>query len=165
MAKADLTSARLRALLSYDPKTGEFRWLVSRPNTCIGAIAGKLSAKGYREIRVLGAHYRAQRLAFLYMNGSLPAADLVVDHINGERADNRWCNLRLLSGAENQQNRKLTSRSRTGRLGVALVKDKYFVANIRIKGVVHYLGCFKTLDAASSAYSQAKDRLHPASVL
>ena len=100
-----LTQARLKELLHYDPETGAFTWRVDRTN---GRRAGDLAGstrEGHITIGVEGTQYYAHRLAVLYMTGKWPKAGMHVDHINRQKADNRWCNLRVVSHSKNMRNR------------------------------------------------------------
>lgn len=98
-----LTQARLKSLLKYDPFTGNFWWKVNRRGTAKkNSVAGAVSTAGYRQIKINGPLYLSSRLAFLYMTGKWPKG--YVDHINRNRADNRWENLRECTNAENQYN-------------------------------------------------------------
>lgn len=93
---AELTAGRLKELLTYDPETGVFIWRGWRSGSAVaGSVAGSLHSDGYVCIKIGRCLYRAHRLAFLYMTGSRPIGQ--VDHINMNRADNRWCNLRETS--------------------------------------------------------------------
>ena len=99
-----LTAEWLRAVLDYDPKTGLFHWRIDRGGrkARIGALAGSFDATGYIQIMIDGKNYKAHRLAWLYVTGNWPIGD--IDHLNGERANNRWSNLREATKSINQQN-------------------------------------------------------------
>lgn len=156
-----LTQSILRNLLSYDPETGLFTRLVVTCNKVkIGDIAGSLHYSGYIHIRVLGVIQNAQRLAWLYMTGSFPNGE--IDHINGNRSDNRLSNLRDVSKSVNLQNqRKAQSSNKAKLLGVDYRKNlKKWVAQIQINGVKHYLGTFSTPELAHAAYTKAKREIH-----
>lgn len=83
-----VSADRLRSLLHYDPETGLFTRNVSRQGFHADTEAGTFHKQsGYILVGVDRKHYRAHRLAWLYMMGEWPSE---VDHINGDRADNRW---------------------------------------------------------------------------
>lgn len=85
--------SRIKALLSYNPDTGEFRWLQTWGRAKSGSIAGWLSSTGHRYIKVAGLETTAARLAWLYVYGSLPSTEL--EHINSNSDDCRITNLRV----------------------------------------------------------------------
>jgi hypothetical protein len=142
-----LTAERLRELLHYDPETGVFTWLRSGHGVRIGDVAGFKDWEGYRVIKIAGHRYRAHRLAWLYVHGQWPKADL--DHINCDKADNRFCNLRDCSCAQNQANsyRKLALRK-----GAHSARGKWQSA-IKVNGKNHWLGYFDTREDAALAYA------------
>lgn len=114
-----LTHDRLRELLDYNPETGIFTW--KEPNkhcskNIKGTKAGSLNSKGYRRIRVEGKDYKAHRLAWFYVYGSLPSG--MLDHKNRVRDDNRIDNLRLATPTLNAFNKEQVRVSRTGVRGV-----------------------------------------------
>jgi hypothetical protein len=155
-----LTAERLREVLSYDQETGIFTRLVSATNRVnVGDVAGYVHQSGYRLIRVDSGRYLAHRLAWLYVYGAFPADGM--DHINGDRADNRICNLREATDAENNQN-KISERSGTSKyLGVSWSKrDNKWRATIHVNRKQHYLGQFATEEEACAAYCAAKSELH-----
>jgi hypothetical protein len=117
----DLTQARLKQLLDYDPETGVFTWRVNRGGAAkAGTRAGCPTPFYYRVIRIGGRSRREHSLAWLYVHGHWPADEL--DHINRVRDDNRIANLREVTHAENMQNTgpvdpELTRRERARRYG------------------------------------------------
>ena len=114
----------LRAL-SYDPDSGIFAWRI-RPcrNVFIGDRAGAKGDKGYIRIQIQGRVYMAHRLAWLCVHGRWPAQE--IDHINGERDDNRIANLREATREINGQNMHGPKRgNRTGYLGVGKRRGRY----------------------------------------
>lgn len=152
-----ISQDRLKELLHYDPETGEFTWAMPGKNRVVGRVAGTLS-RGYIRIRVDIQRYSAHRLAFLWMEGRWPEDE--VDHIDGEKTNNRWANLRDASRAENMQNeRKARTSSSTGILGVSLFRGK-FAASIKTDGKKKHLGFFDTPEEASAVYRSAKKEQH-----
>jgi len=108
----------IKELLSYDPETGEFHWLVQRDwKTAPGARAGYLMAHGYRTITIRGARVLEHRLAWAMHHGEDPEG-LEIDHINRVRDDNRISNLRLVDRTANQRNRGANKNSKSGLRGV-----------------------------------------------
>jgi phosphotransferase system IIB component len=107
-----LTQQRLKDQIEYEPETGNFRWLVSKGPRRAGSAAGGVSGGNYRRIAVDGRIYLAHRLAWLYVNGSLPKD--AIDHANGITTDNRITNLRIASKSQNMMNSKILSKNSTG---------------------------------------------------
>jgi hypothetical protein len=160
----ELTAERLRELLSYDPETGVFTWISGRLRT---HKAGSLQCDGYTRIKIDGACLKAHRLAWLYIHGKWPAKH--IDHINGIRTDNRLCNLRECTDAENSQNRRRASKSSASELlGVARRVKRGKVrwqAVISVGKESRWLGAFSTPEQAHEVYLQAKRKLHPFGML
>lgn len=156
----DLTAARLRELLSYDPKTGIFRWRKARGKRQAGAVAGVYTEKGYCRIGIDYVNHYGHRLAWLYVHGQWPAEE--IDHKNGVRSENWIKNLREATHAQNGQNIAMSRRNKSGAVGVIWSKKKKtWGAQIQVGGIHHWLGYFETVDAASEAYSKAKAKFHP----
>ncbi|MBD4919039.1 HNH endonuclease, partial [Xanthomonas citri pv. citri] len=94
---------QLKQLLDYDPETGVFRWKVRvAKKTQVADIAGSANGR-YVTFRLRGRNYTGHRLAWLFSHGRWPSSQ--IDHINGVGTDNRLCNLRESTQAENMQNR------------------------------------------------------------
>jgi len=99
---------QLQNLLNYDPDTGVFTWRddlpVKRGPRVAGKRAGSRNAEGYLYVEINRRKYKTSRLAFLWMTGEWPT--FCVDHINRDRSDDRWCNLRDVTRSENRINYK-----------------------------------------------------------
>lgn len=160
MAKDDLTAARLRELLSYDPDTGEFFRLQRRRGVRVGPVPCTVAGNGYRYITVDLGRYLAHRMVFLYMTGEWPTGE--VDHINGIRTDNRFANLRDVSRRVNSENRwKPQGVTRSGARGVSWHDhSRKWRVRINVHGVEHRVGLYDTIEEATAAYVEAKRRLH-----
>lgn len=162
MDKIDITSEQLRALLHYNKKTGVFTWRVDVSDSIKkGTLAGCLVAEGYVRIRVAGRLYYAHRLAVCYVTGLIPSGH--VDHINHNRSDNRWKNIRDVTRSINLQNRRgPASHNTSGFLGVSPSGRINFpwVAQLRIDKKHIHIGRFKTPELAHAAYLYAKKVHH-----
>lgn len=159
MARSDLTAQRLREVLQYDADSGIFSRSIAKPGARLGPIASVSSHhKGYLLIRVDGVRYAAHRLVWLHITGMWPNGQ--IDHINGRRADNRFCNLRDVDQYANQQNQ--VQAQANNRLGLRGVHEAHggFIAQITVRKAKIHLGLFRTAQEASDAYWSGKARLH-----
>lgn len=156
--RAALTAEQVRELLDYNPETGRFTWRIAPRGHKAGSQAGCIDSYGYVVIRIAGAGHKAHRLAWLIAYGEWP--DDQVDHINGDRSDNRIANLRDVSRLTNRQNmRRAQADNRSGLLGVSLTNNRC-KASIRSGGKNHHLGYFASPEAAHAAYVAAKRQTH-----
>lgn len=148
-----LTQDDLKHRLHYDPSTGVFKWISARGRRVdqIGQVAGNLSPHGYIRITVNRRSYFAHRLVWLYMTGEHPSE--FVDHINMDKTDNRWCNLRAATKSENGANSKAR--------GASGLKGAYWSKQINrwySRIGKRYIGTFDTPEQAHEAYvAAAKD--------
>lgn len=150
---------RLLTFLSYNPESGEFIWVKKRKgHTLAGAKAGTKHSKGYITIRFDGVDYLAHRLAWAIVNGDLSETSQI-DHINGNRSDNRISNLRLASHYQNRWNSKPRASSKSGIKGVRNRRGKW-EARIRIGGKEIWLGSHDTPEKAKAAYDEAANRYY-----
>lgn len=151
-------ATRLKELYEYSPDTGQFVSKTDRKQWSAGRVAGSKST--YIFLYVDGKRYRAHRLAWLYMTGDWPKHQ--IDHINGNKHDNRFSNLRDATAAENSQNIwKVRVDCTSGLKGVAWrERNKKWHATIRICGRSKHLGYFETAEAAHAAYVRAKQQHH-----
>lgn len=158
----------LAKILEYRPKTGEFFWK-ERPLTDFSSKAfgeawnrkyvGKkaLSTKtdqGYLRGKINGVAYMAHRVAWAIFYKKEPS--IFIDHINGDKADNRISNLREATNQENQWNQKLKSGNSTGYKGVSFHKRKRkYQAHVRVDTKRKWLGYFDCPKDAHKAYCRA----------
>jgi hypothetical protein len=151
-----LTPETLRKLVHYDPTTGIFRWLVDGRNQYQrkGRPVGCLTPDGRIFVRIEGSRYVASRLAFLYMTGRWPSAQ--IDHRNSDATDNRWKNIREASHSQNNANRRLEKKNRSGFKGVSWCAfTGRWRAQIGFNGRHIRLGRFDTREDAHAAYVAA----------
>ena len=154
----ELTQARLKELLHYNPDTGLFTWLIRPANRVrIGDIAGTLSSWGYICIVIQGQSYRAHRLAWLFTYGAWPLDQ--IDHINRVKDDNRLANLREATHSQNNTNSVAQKNNLSGKKGVSRAKDRSkWSATISINGKTKRLGQFTCKQEAHAAYCKAADK-------
>jgi len=162
MNNAEFTADDLKKVLSYNPETGVFVWLV-RPCKAVkaGDVAGCVEKRiGYNTIGISGKVYKAHRLAWLYVHGEWPTG--LIDHINGKKDDNRIVNLRVVLADGNSQNvRKPNRRNKSGFMGVIFFQNKWR-ATMSYKGKTKWLGDYATPEEAHQVYLEAKRRYHAA---
>ncbi len=162
-----LDAETVRSLLIYDPNTGVFTWR-KRANVTVtarswnsrnaGNHAGSVSTLGYVRIRLFGKAWLAHRLAWLYMTGEWPPGE--VDHVDRDKANNRWKNLRAASPSQNQYN-KVLRPSKSGFRGVCFHRQSgRWQARIKVAGKKISLGYHPTAEAAAAAYDLAARKHH-----
>ena len=145
MARHQISIDEVRSRLSYDPLTGIFVWKDGRR---IGKQAGYLHHSGYRVIRFGPSPYLAHRIAWVYMTGRWPR--LSIDHIDMNKANNAFRNLR--EAAPWQNNANVGGRGALSK-GVTLHRRSgKYQAQIKLRGQSFYLGLFETEAQASAAY-------------
>ena len=149
-----ITQENIRHFFEYDPETGRFdriRFINNRGESYErrSPVTSK-HACGYYMATIFGKRIRVHHLAFVYMMDVLP--DCPVDHINGNRVDNRWCNLRLVTRLENQRNHGIRGDNRVGRTGVYWYPPlSKYQAQITVEGRRVHLGYHLTIDDAIAA--------------
>ncbi len=163
MAKTEHPPARLNDILRYDSDTGNFRWLIRTHGggrlILPGDIAGT-PKDGYISLTLGKVNYRAHRIAWYVMTGDWLPSSQDIDHINRNRSDNRWCNLRLKSRSENNLNSEKAPNSKSGVRGVHWVrKTNRWQARIVVDGILYELGQFDDFTAAIAARRAAEFRL------
>lgn len=147
---SDLTQTELSRVLEYDPETGRFTRVFTSGGIPAGSACGTLDKDGYRKIKVRGKLYAAGRLAWLYMTGAWPKQQ--IDHINRDRSDDRWLNLREATPLQQSGNRRVRSNSKTGVKGVYFRFGRYYSHIAVGRG-------FETADEAQVAYlARAKEK-------
>lgn len=144
---------RLKALLAYDPETGALTHSGSNRE------ASHIQRDGYRYVGMDNKKHLAHRICWLLATGAFPAR--AIDHINGDKADNRLSNLRLASIAENNRNRPKQSNNTSGFKGVSFDRaNGKFRARITADGKRLSLGFYNDANEAANAYAKASAELH-----
>lgn len=149
----EITVDILKENLTYDYETGIFHRLKPTKRLKSGAEVGAVNANGYKLIYIGWTPYMAHRLAWLYVYGVMPYEFL--DHINGDRSDNRISNLREATMKENLWNVKRHSDNKSGYKGVHYHKQNgKWRAQGMANGKRYHLGLFDSPDKAHQAYCE-----------
>lgn len=157
----------LRSVLRYEPETGLLYWL-ERPRSLLksdhewrrwntryaGKVAFSPNTSGYLDGMIFRVMHRAHQVAWALHYGEWPTLD--IDHINGERTDNRIANLRQVDRATNARNQRVRRNNKTGVMGVSRQRSGGFRATICVNGKLSHLGVFPTLDEAAAARKKAE---------
>ena len=164
--KREITQEYIKLLFHYNPENGEFR-RIARRKPVPGGTTGELvpcdwlltkpSKNGYVHTMVEGKYINLHKLIYFYMTGEWPSSGM--DHINGDRLDNRWCNLRVVPQSENCRNRGLRYDNKTGTTGVYLDHRGIYVAQIYYNGHYYRLGGFDDLKDAVKARKKAEKEI------
>jgi hypothetical protein len=171
---AELSYAQVSALLKYDSETGKLFW-IHRPVSmftdslkqwtaemnaerwnvrCAGKEAFTAASEGYRVGTILKRRAYAHRIAWLLHYGVWPTNH--IDHINGDRSDNRIVNLRDATPLENRRNSRRRSDNKSGICGVSWCpRSNKWETCIRVKGRSIHLGKFASLSEAAAARAEA----------
>jgi hypothetical protein len=150
-----ITLEQLKRKYIYDPLTGIFTIASSQKISNIGKVVGGRS-NGYIQLDLDGKKFYAHQLAWFYMTGEWPS---MIDHVNLDRADNRFINLRIASHNENQHNKTVQKNNTSGFKGVYKARNKWS-ARIMVDGKRYDLGLYLTAEEAGSAYASAAKKYH-----
>lgn len=163
-----LNADQLRALLTYDPTVGTLTWKprdLAMFNHCGRAklwnarfanrpVCLWSDNDGYARFRILGRKLRAHRVIWMLVTGDIPDQ---IDHINGDRSDNRWTNLRSVSVEQNNKNKAINSNNSSGVTGVYWdAKNSNWRAKIRVRGRAISVGSFALFEHAVAARKKAE---------
>lgn len=167
------THADIESVIAYHPGTGEFYWkqrpakFFSSDKSCVmwnaqwaGKRACAMDTKGYGVVAINGKLVRAHRLDYFLIHGEWPKVS--IDHINGNKADNRWANLRHATRCENQRNQKRPKTNTSGHKGVVFdKKNKTWYFQMRMDGGSRFTKTgFKTKEEAVKACHLKRKELH-----
>lgn len=164
----------LRKLLRYVPDTGKLFWQArplsmfqdkKRTPKHLAAIwntrfadteaLAHLDTGGYPYGKLLGHTQRAHRVIWAMVHDRWPTG--CIDHINGNRADNRLVNLREVTLADNMRNMKQTTRNSSGTMGVHFdARGQRWIARAIVNGTRRHLGTFVDKESAVAAVMTAR---------
>lgn len=145
----------LKNIFRYDKNTGIIYNRVTRQGVRKGSIAGSLDkSTGYIRVFYRGKRIQGHQLAFYLVKGYFPKC---IDHIDGKRSNNKWCNLREVTKQENCKNTKRLSTNKSGTTGVSLDKvNNKWRSRITVDGKIKDLGRFLRKEDAITARREAE---------
>ena len=150
----------LRSRLRCDGEAGKLYWQGSPRPGWDGREAAIRHHSGYLDVCIDNLKYRCHRIIW-YMHTGTDPGDLWIDHINGNRSDNRICNLRLATGSENKQNGNIYRSNKSGFKGVWWREDvQKWAVQIKMDGKLKKLGCYKSKLFAALVYARAAKRIY-----
>jgi hypothetical protein len=148
------------SVVHYDAETGYFIRKHSKQCPWLsGKRTGSVATKGYRLLYINNKYYMEHRIAWVVVYGAIPFG-MTIDHINGDKGDNRIANLRLATDCENSYYRPRKSNNVSGCKGVYRQENGKYRAVITSEKQKISLGTFTTKEEAYAAYCEAARRLH-----
>jgi hypothetical protein len=154
----ELDIQRIRTVLDYNEKTGEFTWKLLSCDEKKGNITTFSSESKYMFIRIGENLYNCARLAWMYYYGVEPNGD--IDHIDGNRSNNSISNLRDIPHSINSLIRQIKSNNTSGSIGVRWRKDRNkWQARIKVNGIEKHLGHFDDKNDAVKIYEEYKKNI------
>ena len=148
---------QISEMMSYDPGSGNLIWKVKRGSSKVGKIAGFEKSKGYIAVRVLEVIYHAHRVAWALYHNESPPTDREIDHIDGDKSNNRIANLRLATSKQNKHNVGMIASNTSGVKGVTYRKNRNkWQAQISVDERCVYLGSYESFDDAVRARKAAE---------
>lgn len=155
-----ITQSQLKDNFHYRNDIGRFVWKVAKGWVKPGRIAGTVNGdNGYRYIKLNGVHYLEHRMVWLYVHGRLPEGE--IDHINGDKKDNRIVNLRQCTRSQNEINKGLSRVNTSGCKGVSWhAQSKKWRARLKVNKKEVHLGTFENKSDAERAYKLFLQNTH-----
>lgn len=153
-ANQQLDQALVKKFFDYNPIIGELSRRLPTANNYVGEVVGTLKNTGYLSVGLGNKEYLVHRLIWLYMKGYLPDQ---VDHIDHNRTNNAWSNLREVNNTENAKNTSVSVNSTTKITGVSFMKSRNkYRATIMVNRKQIHLGLFENINDAIKARKDAE---------
>jgi hypothetical protein len=145
----------------FDHKDGRLYWKKvnhSNKKYLVGQEVGSIHKTGYRHVTWQGKVHKVHRLIYLLEHGYLPNE---IDHINGDRQDNRLENLRDVTRSQNQFNKAMCKNNTSGTRGVSWhKKSNAWLVRVCASGKTKSIGYFKDLELAGLVADEARSIYH-----
>jgi hypothetical protein len=154
------TQSDLLQVFDYDEESGEIRHKLDTWKASAGDLATYEHGEGYLTVSLGGKEYLAHRLIWLMKQGYWPYQ---IDHVDHNRSNNAWSNLREVLGQDNQKNMSKKRSNSSGVTGVRILPTGKFCAYIMVNRKQISLGSYDVLEEAVHARSLAEQRygFHP----
>lgn len=144
--------------LTYDASTGNLYQLKKRPKIQVGSLAGGINKKGYRYIQLNGRKYPSHHIVWFIETNSFPQKQ--IDHIDGNKTNNKFSNLREVTNKQNTENRGKQKNNKTGYKGVSFNNRlKKYVAQIQHNNKPIHIGVYQNSYDAHLAYEEKAKEL------
>ena len=139
----------------FECRDGVLYWKNPKAHRCkVGDKAGSVDKDGYIQVHLSGGRVPAHKIIWCMANGEMPE---MLDHINGNRADNQLSNLLVVTKRENNMNRAKRADNKSGFTGVRWHKQRgKWNARIKVDGRETSLGMYDDFDMAKKARMQAE---------
>jgi hypothetical protein len=144
----------------FDYKDGVLYWKIKTANRVkVGSPAGSMDpSTGYHKIHVYKKFHKTHRVIFLYHYGYIPD---FIDHIDGDKLNNKIENLRAATKSQNCMNQKISTRNTSGMKGVMWHKrDKKWVVQLRVNSKSHSFGYYDDKELAELVALEATNKFH-----
>jgi HNH endonuclease len=143
----------------FEYKDGFLYWKKCNSNRVSpGKRVDSFDSKGYIQTMLFGKRQRAHRLIYLYHHGVLPK---FIDHIDGNRANNKIENLRPATASENQHNRKARTTNKIGIKNISWsTRDKVWTVGLNVNGTCVFKKSFQDLELAELVAQEVRDKYH-----
>lgn len=152
-----ITQEYLKSILYYNLDTGIFTWKFNKSKRVKAGYSAGWLCDGYRNIEINNKQYKTHRLAWLYVNGEIPTN--LIDHIDGNRSNNKIFNLREATYQTNSENYRTPKTNKSGIKNVSWYKNlNKWVVSISIKKIKKTIGYFDDLEFAELVAIEARNK-------
>lgn len=142
----------------FEYRNGHLYWTQNAPIKVRGKLAGSMNSRGYWKVMIDGKRYGAHQIVFAMHHGHIPA---FIDHINGDKSDNRIENLRPATKSQNGYNRKIDAGNTSGAKNVSYRADtKKWRVDLRVNGKAICVGSYEDFDLAELVAIEAREKYH-----
>jgi len=142
----------------FEYRNGELYWKNCLYKAYNGKKAGGIHQTGYWRLKINKKSYQAHRVIFAMHHGHMPKQ---IDHIDGNKSNNKIENLREATPSQNGWNRFLQKNNKSGIKGISWRKDcNRWLAQVRVNYKIFYLGLFEDVEKAKIALSEFRSKHH-----